>query len=151
MILWSIFYYFIWFPLSWKGDYLVVFLHQFSVSGCIYFYPNVASMTGILCRYWDVNYYRRRQMSTDDGMNFIESVIKKGLTYCSFILCLIGTCGGNETYINAATFCRFFRLSLVMGIQIKDWKKRGGRWYCSFMICWLIYIFKFTNIFCFFF
>nr|CAD1836743.1 unnamed protein product [Ananas comosus var. bracteatus] len=24
--------------------------------------------------YWDVNYYRRRQMSTDDGMNFIESV-----------------------------------------------------------------------------
>ncbi|KAG6477129.1 hypothetical protein ZIOFF_066381 [Zingiber officinale] len=27
-----------------------------------------------LCRYWDMNYYRRRQMRQEGGMNFVESV-----------------------------------------------------------------------------
>jgi hypothetical protein len=31
------------------------------------------------CRYWDVNYYRRRQRESKGDMNFIESVIMKGL------------------------------------------------------------------------
>jgi hypothetical protein len=33
----------------------------------------------VSCRYWDVNYYRRRQMESKGEMNFIESVIIKGL------------------------------------------------------------------------
>jgi len=94
-------------------------------------YVDWASQVTVLCRYWDPYYYRRQQIRTNDGMNFVESVIWKGWMIC-WIHRTSSCFENNENFTLSHIYSRFSHLYLVMEIQIKDSKRRGGNWYHLF-------------------
>jgi hypothetical protein len=81
-----------------------------------------------LVRYWDPYYYRRRQLRTDGGdkMNFIESVSEK-LASC-LISSLVTLTSWKDNKFHELLSFRYSHSYLVMVIQIKELKKRGGSW-----------------------
>lgn len=92
---------------------------------CMYLVLTVVSnmYEGTMCRYWDINYYRRRQMKKDGGMNFVESVIRKGWLICSCPEHLQVVCLLQVLYIILFMFVGFLICIWWWGSKSRTWRR----------------------------
>lgn len=86
-----------------------------------------------LCRYWDMNYYRRRQMRQEGGMNFVESVIRKGWSYV-YVFIMVELLPGVVN--NALNLVGFLICIWWWGSQSGSWRREmeAGKFVENFYI-----------------